>query len=57
MKFIKERLNEFSTWKGVVSLAAGIVMFFTPDHIDRIIEMTMGSIGIMEIVKVDKKKR
>jgi hypothetical protein len=55
LKYMQERLKEISTWKGIVSLIAGIAMFFTPDHIDKIIEMTLSTIGITDIFTIERK--
>jgi O-methyltransferase involved in polyketide biosynthesis len=32
--------------KGIVSLAAAVVMYFTPDNVDRIIETLLAGFGI-----------
>jgi hypothetical protein len=42
--------------KGIVSLTAAVVMYFTPDHIDRIIEGLLGGFGITSLLVGDKKK-
>lgn len=51
MDYIKDRLKEPSTWLGLVSVLAAIIMAFTPDNIDRIIETIVPKIKqIIEIV-------
>jgi hypothetical protein len=41
--------------KGIVAIVAAIVMFFTPDHIDRIIESLLGIYGITVLTLQEKK--
>ena len=43
-------------FKGLVSLVAAVVMYYTPDHIDRIIEGLLGAFGITTLV-IDPKQR
>ena len=56
MDYIKNRLKEISTYKGVISFIAGIVMYFTPDNIDQIIQMVLLALGMTDIFVVEKKK-
>ncbi len=53
--YIKERLKEVSTWKGILALVAAIVMYFTPDEIDRVIIMVLTAFGVTDILKVEKE--
>lgn len=53
--YAKEKLKRVSTWKGAVALGAAIIMYFTPDHIDNIIIMVLGALGITDILSVEKK--
>ncbi len=41
--------------KGVVAIVAAVIMFFTPNHIDLIIESLLAAFGIQQLVL--KKKR
>ncbi|MBR1735202.1 MAG: hypothetical protein IJ730_07180 [Alphaproteobacteria bacterium] len=36
--------------KGGIAIAAAIIMFFTPDHIDLIIESLLAAFGIQKLV-------
>ena len=36
--------------KGAIAIVAAVVMFFTPDHIDRIIELLLAAFGIQKLV-------
>jgi hypothetical protein len=45
-------LNEKT--KGIVAIVAAIVCYFTPDHIDRIIESLLGIYGIT-VLTLQKK--
>ena len=40
--------------KGVVSIVAAVVMYFTPDQVDHIIEGLLGALGLSCLV-VNKK--
>lgn len=40
--------------KAVVSIVAAIVMYFTPDHIDRVIETLLIAYGF-DLLIIDKK--
>lgn len=46
MDYIKNRLKELSTWNGIIILGAYIVMWFTPDNIDAIIQNGLLGLGI-----------
>jgi hypothetical protein len=43
--FISQRLRETSTWVGIVTLLAYIVMYFTPDDVDAMILKFIEMIG------------
>jgi hypothetical protein len=36
--------------KGVVALVAAVVMWFTPDYVDAIIEAGLAAIGVVKLV-------
>ena len=36
--------------KGIIAIVAAIVMYFTPDQIDKIIEMCLAGLGISKLV-------
>jgi len=55
LDYIKDRLKEVSSWQGIVAIIAAIVMYFTPDEIDRIIVMVLSYFGITQIFKVEKQ--
>lgn len=41
--------------KGLIAITAAVVMYFTPDHIDKIIESLLAAFGISELVILPKK--
>jgi hypothetical protein len=41
--------------KGAIAIAAAIIMFFTPDHIDLLIETLLAAFGITKLVITEKK--
>ncbi|WP_156956620.1 hypothetical protein [Candidatus Odyssella acanthamoebae] len=53
--YIKNQFKDISTWKGMVALGAAIIMYFTPDEIDNIIIMALGTLGITDIFVMNKK--
>jgi MFS superfamily sulfate permease-like transporter len=46
-------LNEKT--KGIIAIVAAVIMWFTPNHIDRIIESLLGIYGIT-VLTLQKKK-
>lgn len=44
-------------FKGLVSLIAAVVMYFTPDNIDAIIESLLSAFGISQLVLTPKARR
>ena len=36
--------------KGIIAITAAVVMYFTPDQIDRIIELCLAGLGISKLV-------
>lgn len=51
--FIKLITND--KFKGIVAIAAAVLMYFTPDEIDKIIEGLLGAFGISQFVIKPKK--
>ena len=43
-------------FRGLVSAVAAAVMYFTPDHIDRIIEGLLGLFGIADVAAPAKRR-
>lgn len=43
--------------KGAIAIVAAIIMVFTPDHIDLIIEALLAAFGIRELTIVNKNDR
>ena len=42
-------------FKGLIAVGAAVVMYFTPDEVDHIIEGLLGAFGISTLVIGDKK--
>lgn len=40
--------------KGFIAIAAAVVMYFTPDEVDHIIEAALAAFGIRELIIVNK---
>lgn len=41
--------------KGIIAIAAAIIMYFTPDHIDAIIETCLVAFGISTLIVKEKE--
>ena len=41
--------------KGAIAIIAAVIMFYTPDHIDAIIEMCLAALGIGKLTLVKKE--
>lgn len=41
--------------KGIIAIAAAVIMYFTPDNIDKIIELLLAAFGISTLIISDKK--
>ena len=51
MNFLRDEKTQ-----GIISIVAAVVMYFTPDHIDRIIEAMLGAMGIAKLtIKKDER--
>ena len=48
----KKNLNKI---KGIVAIVAAIVMYFTPDDIDRVIEGMLALFGVSTLIITEKK--
>jgi hypothetical protein len=52
---IPEQFKDPVKVKGSLSILAAIIMFFTPDYIDSIIEALLLAVGGIDIMKMEKK--
>jgi|NOAtaT_6_FD_contig_21_11422403_length_504_multi_3_in_0_out_0_2 hypothetical protein len=55
LDYMKCRLKEVSTWKGIIGVVGSVVMYFTPDNIDQIIVLVLGLLGVTDIFTIEKK--
>lgn len=46
-----------TSFKGALSLAGAILMYFTPDDVDRIIMAVLGGMGITDFIAVSRKDK
>lgn len=44
-EFMKNRVTETSTWVGIATMAAYVIMWFTPDSVDALIVKGIEIIG------------
>ena len=40
--------------KGVIAIAAAVIMWFTPDHVDAVIEILLGMFGVEKFIITKK---
>lgn len=52
LKIDPKNLNKI---KGIVAIVAAIVMYFTPDDIDRVIEGMLALFGVSTLIITEKK--
>lgn len=55
MDWLKERMEESSTWRGVVAFATGIATMLHPEMIAEIMAAGMSILGMMGFGTKDKK--
>jgi hypothetical protein len=54
LKYISERLNEPSTWRGLISIATGLGVKVRPDLAEAIIS---GGLALMGLINVARKEK
>jgi len=54
MNYIIDRLNERSTWIGLISLAAGLGVVISPILVEAIIAVGLSLAGLISIITPDK---
>lgn len=55
--FIKNRLSEPTTLKGSIAISGAVLMYFTPDAVDSLIMVVLGSLGITDILTIEKRSK
>lgn len=55
MKWIKERLHERSTWKGLALLLTACGVALTPEQSEAIITAGLALAGVLDVFFADKK--
>ncbi len=54
---IKLRRKNSEKIRGIISIVAAIIMYFTPDSIDSIIEGLLLLLGIDEFLVIEKRRK
>ena len=54
LKYISERLNEPSTWRGLISIATGLGVKLRPDMTEAIISGGLALMGLINVVRKEK---
>ena len=56
LKLIKIlKLNQASTWRGLISLLSGFGIFISPELMEHIVALAVSAFGIIEIVRNEKR--
>ncbi len=48
------KLNQPSTWRGLISLLSGVGVALSPELVEHIIALAVSAFGIVEIVRSEK---
>lgn len=51
------KLNQPSTWRGLISLLSGLGFAITPELAEYIVALAVSAFGIVEIVRSEKKEK
>ena len=56
LKLIKIlKLNQASTWRGLISLLSAFGIFISPELMEHIVALAVSAFGIIEIVRNEKR--
>lgn len=50
------KLNQASTWRGLIGIAAGFGVAISPELAEQIVALCVAAIGIVEVVRNEKGK-
>lgn len=48
------KLNQTSTWRGLISLLSGLGVAISPELVEHIVALAVSAFGIVEIVRSEK---
>lgn len=51
------KLNQPSTWRGLISLLSGVGVVLSPELVEHIVALAVSAFGIVEIVRSEKKEK
>jgi hypothetical protein len=51
------KLNQPSTWRGLISLLSGVGVVVSPELAEHIVALAVSAFGIVEIVRSEKKEK
>jgi len=54
IQYIIERLNETSTWRGIISLLTGLGVKLRPDMAESIISAGLAAVGVINVFRKEK---
>ena len=54
-EYIKDRLNEPSSWRGLTGILTAFGVFLSPDQIEAIIGAGLAVMGLLGVFTADKK--
>lgn len=51
------KLNQPSTWRGLISLLSGLGIAINPELVEHIVALAVSAFGILEIVRSEKNDK
>jgi hypothetical protein len=56
IQYISERLNETSTWRGLISILTGLGIKLRPDLAEAIVSTGLALMGLINVARKEKAK-
>lgn len=56
MQYIIDRLNEPSTWRGIIGLLSALGVVLSPEQADKIIAAGIALMGLVNVFRKEKKE-
>lgn len=56
MSYVFERLQEASTWRGIMAFLTGIGVVIAPDQVEAIVAAGLSLVGLLGVFTKDKAK-
>lgn len=56
MSYVFERLQEASTWRGIMAFLTGVGVVISPDQVEAIVAAGLSIVGLLGVFTRDKEK-